>query len=323
VGCTSAQLRRNTLQQVGSLTNLQHQLVLNNLAAFACNPEAIPSQANVRAGATQVVDAGTGQVQYLAGMAGLLGLSRSHVDQWITAPVTDEVTLRLLRIAYRRSLGYAEDLYTDDFANRFAHRIKVQIVGLSDTALENAHLFARGPALPQILDRPGWTGDSQIGFPGNDPAVQRWQKDTTDIITTRSDRIVQRGEYLTPQTLVVAPALTDGQPTLGPDDEGTRVVVASPYAAEVRRQVLATNDCLLEIHPGWLSRGSKKDVPKCVCYVGHHRECGCDCYVWVLPQYRRDFEEFTLRILRLSSLVLDPFAGQNVGGVIYSPPVVR
>src|ERR1043166_5989704 len=127
-GCTSAQLRFNTVRQVSTLTRLQHQVVLDNLAAFSCNFDAIPFQANLRAGGTQVVDSGSVTAPYLhvSEILASLGLTRTAVDQWQMSPVTDETTLRLLRIAYRRSLGFAEDLYTYDFANRLAHRLKAQ-----------------------------------------------------------------------------------------------------------------------------------------------------------------------------------------------------
>jgi hypothetical protein len=321
-GCTSVQLRNNTVRQVGTLTHLQHQVVLNNMAAYTCNPDAIPFQANLRIGATQIVDsASTSMGRYIGEFTALLGLSRTAVNQWMTAPVTDEATLRLLRIAYRRSLGYEEDLYTDDLANRFAHRFKMQIAAMPDMAVENAHMFARGPALPQLLDRAGWKGETQPGFTGSDPSVNLWHKDTTDIISSNSDRIVQVGEVLTADNLTVAPLLTGGLPSLGPDEKTPRVVVATPYATEIRRQVLSLNNYLLEIHPGWFGLGQKRDVPKCACYVGHNRDCGCDRYVWVLPEGRREFEEFTLKILRISTMVPDINSAGYQGGVMYSPPI--
>lgn len=135
-GCTASQLRRDTLHQTRTVTDLHHQIVLNNLAAFACNPYAIPSQVNLRNGTAQVADSSSGTIEYVTGgIGGILGFGRANVLQWNTAPVTDETTLRLLRIAYRRSLGFADDLYTDDFANRVAHRLKVQMATTPDMVL--------------------------------------------------------------------------------------------------------------------------------------------------------------------------------------------
>jgi hypothetical protein len=242
VGCAGTQLRKTTVQQVGTITKLHHQIVLDNLAAFACNPDAIPSQAVLKSGATQLLNSGSLTGQYVTGGGGLLGLTLTAVDQWITAPITDETTLRILRIAYRRALGFDDNIYMNDFANRLAHRLKLQVPTLPDMALENAHMYARGPALPQLLDRPGWKGDNQLGFRGDDPTVQLWKKDTSDVISTSSDRIVQRGEILTPETLTVTPVLVDGQTVTWPGEQRPRVLVATPYTTEIRRQILALTD---------------------------------------------------------------------------------
>ena len=48
---------------------------------------------------------------------------------------------------------------------------------------------------------------------------------------------------------------------------------------------------------GWYYVGSKKDVPKCACYVGHH----CETYVWVMPEGRNDLAVFTMAALDLAT----------------------
>jgi hypothetical protein len=317
LGCTQGQLRHSTVGQITTLTELQHQIVLDNLAAFACNPETIPFQANLTQGTTQVVDVGAVSSQVLRSALLNLGLSRGVVDQWSMVPITDEATLRLLRVAYRRALGFDEDLYTDDFANQLAHRLKVIVTGAGDVSQANTIMYSRGPGLPQLLDRAGWKGEGQHGFKPDDLAVKRWKKDVTDIITLGSDRIIQDGERLTPDILTITPVLANGVPILAPGEKDPRVMVATPYATEVRRQVMSLNDYLLEIQPSWVHRGCKRDVPKCVCYVGHHKECHCDCWVWVADSDRASFEDFVLRTMRLSSLVPQP--NQGPGGAIYSP----
>jgi hypothetical protein len=321
-GCTNTQLRHSTVCQIKTLADLQHQIVLNNLAAFACDPNTIPSQANLTFGATQVIDSGTANTQVInSAMNSLLltlGLSRGIVDQWTSVPVTDEMTLQLLRVAYRRSLGIDEDLYTNDLANRLAHRLKWQLISTGDLGVANALMYARGPTLPQLLDRAGWSGDDEMGFKEGDPAVKLWKKDSHDIISLNSDRIVQRGEVLEEEILFVAPALVDGQPHIVEGEKSPRVKVATPYAAEIRRHVLSLNRCLLEIGCGWVGTGGKKDVPKCACHVGHY----CDCYVWILPEDQATFEEFTLKILRLSSLLQNTSTSSS-SGVMFSPIQTR
>lgn len=322
LGCTHVQLRNNTTKQVSTLTDLQHQIVLNNLAAFTCNPDTIPFQAAFTNGATQVADQGAAAVTFFEdNVTGSLGAQRNFVDQWSMVPITDEIVLRLLRIAYRRSMGFDEDLYTYDLANRVAHRLKGQIAVGPDVGVQNAMLFARGPALPNLLDRPGWRGDLNLGFRENDNALVRWQKDTQDIISSSSDRIVQVGERLTPDTLAVAPVLVGGLPYVPRGETAPRVKVATPYAAELRRQVLALNDYLLAIGPGWFGRAdNKKDIPHhCVCHVGHHKDCGCNCFVWVTPEGRGAFEDFTLRTLRLITIVRPETDIVGSQGIVFSP----
>ena len=317
-GCTNAQLRHSTVSQVTTLTELQQQLVLDNLAAFSCNPDTIPFQANLNAGTTQVVDAGAVSSQVIGSVLVNLGLSRGVVDQWSMVPVTDEVTLRLLRVAYRRAMGFDEDLYTEDLANRVAHRLKSYVPNSGDVSTSNSIMYARGPSLPQLLDRAGWNGDEYLGFKPDELAVKRWRKDTTDIIALNSDRIVQEGERLTPENLAVAPVIIEGMVYMPDGEKSPRVVVATPYAAEIRRQILSLNDYILEIQPGWLHCGSKRDVPKCVCFVGQHRECGSKCYVWVEQRDRAAFEDFVLRTMRLATIIMQPDGGAPQGA-IFSP----
>ena len=320
LGCTNTQLRHSTARQVNTLTDLQHEIVLDNLAAFTCNVDSIPFQANLNSGATQVVDTGAVGSQVIGSVAVNLGLSRGVVDQWGMTPVTDEVTLRMLRIAYRRALGFDEDLYTDDFANRVAHRLKSQLQFGGDVGLANSLMYARGPSLPQLLDRAGWKGENEVGFKTSDLAVRRWKKDTSDVITLGSDRIIQRGEILTDENLDMTPVMANGVPVVLPGEKDPRVLVATPYAAEVRRQVYAINNYLLDIYPGWLQQTGKKSmIPRCACYVGQHRECGCHCYVWVNPEDHAAFEDFTLRILRLINMIEQTEFGVANAGAIYSP----
>ena len=98
-------------------------------------------------------------------------------------------------------------------------------------------------------------------------------------------------------------------------------LLATPLAAELRRQVKEVNGDLLNIQSGrcrWFDCGSKKDVPDCACYVGHYNGCDCECYVWVLPEFRKEFEDFTLKILGFSDLIKETQV-MSIPGVRFSP----
>lgn len=52
------------------------------------------------------------------------------------------------------------------------------------------------------------------------------------------------------------------------------------------------------IHGGWIECGTKKDVPKHACWVGHY----CDRYVWVTPDCEQHLAQVTLAILDIATI---------------------
>jgi hypothetical protein len=58
-GCMSDRLRQRTVNQGGTLPELQYQQVLANLALFYANPSALPWHINLREGTTQITDSAT------------------------------------------------------------------------------------------------------------------------------------------------------------------------------------------------------------------------------------------------------------------------
>lgn len=353
-GCTHTQLRHSTGRQVNTLSDLQHQMVLDNLAAFNCNKFAIPSQVILRDGATQVTDSGTGGTQFITDWNVTLGASRTLVDQWGMVPVTDDTTLKLLQIAYRRAYGTNETLYENwtaekksDFANDLAHDLKKQTAPVDDLRTINEWVSdealnkdvrakaAEAKALREQANKTRAANGTLDEISKADKAAEAAEakarkldfkniKDSLDqIISSNAARIVQEGETLNDDNLVIAPVMKSGvdpQTGLpvyfeqGPDNK----LLATPIAAEVRRQVMAIAEDLGKVQPGWFGVGCKKDVPKCACYVGHHCDCEGDCYVWVIPERRAEFEQFTLKILNLSSRLKESQV-LSIPGVRYSP----
>jgi hypothetical protein len=146
-GCTHMQLRRSTVGQATTLTELQYQQVLNNLAMAYCDPYVLPSLIALKSGTTQTADTGTGGIlpsaEPNAVIAPAITGSRTIVEQWSTTPITDDTTLALLSMAYRRALGFAE-LMDKKQANELAHALIGQIPTTADSSLE-------GNVLAQIL----------------------------------------------------------------------------------------------------------------------------------------------------------------------------
>jgi len=91
--------------------------------------------------------------------------------------------------------------------------------------------------------------------------------------------------------------------------------VRSPLARDVCRQVGVIDRQLARIQPGWFHVGRRRDVPKNAGRVGQHG----GLYVWVDPDGRDALTEFTLTVMRISTLIreLPPQAG--AGQVRFSP----
>ena len=89
----------------------------------------------------------------------------------------------------------------------------------------------------------------------------------------------------------------------------------SPLAANVCRKIEMILDDLAEIRPGWFHVGSQLDVPKDACYVGR---CGA-CFVWVGPDGIDPLTEFTLTVLKISSLIKETETLISPGNVKFSP----
>jgi hypothetical protein len=89
----------------------------------------------------------------------------------------------------------------------------------------------------------------------------------------------------------------------------------SPLARDVARQMDAIGRELARIGPGWFGAGRKKDVPADACYVGRHG----DSYVWVCAEGREALTEFTLTVLRLSTIVKETQTLISPGSVKFSP----
>jgi hypothetical protein len=137
-GCTSDRLRTTTIRQATTLTDLQYQQILNNLAMFSQNPAALPWHVNIRDGSAQVADLGAltigGELTHTSKATPSLLGSRTVVEQWGMVPVTDDTELRLLRVAYRRALGYPDGLEDNDYelANDLAHEFKKQTADFNE-----------------------------------------------------------------------------------------------------------------------------------------------------------------------------------------------
>lgn len=144
-GCAYVQLRKSTLRQASTITELQYQQILNNLAMMSYDPFALPAMLALKNGTAQVADTGSAGVGLALGSgvstAPNLSATRSVVEQWGTSPLADDTTLRLLRRAYRAAMGSNEP-FSVEAANDLAHSLSAQIGTNADISTDSDTLKA-------------------------------------------------------------------------------------------------------------------------------------------------------------------------------------
>ncbi len=112
-GCTHVQLRRNTIRQSATLTDIYEQQVLDNLAMFVHDQGALPFFAYPNSGGSDVSDSLGGDWTLgfdRAGFAsGGLGQNsgRDMSESWVLTPVYDPRRLELMRCVYKQVVADA------------------------------------------------------------------------------------------------------------------------------------------------------------------------------------------------------------------------
>lgn len=120
-GCTHVQLRRSTIRQASTLTELQYQQVLDNLAMFACNPDSLPWHVKIKGGTVQITDLGASAVGGIFGSGDAatsvipsINAQRTRLGQWDIEPVVDSDELEMLRLAYRKAVTPFDQTVDED-----------------------------------------------------------------------------------------------------------------------------------------------------------------------------------------------------------------
>lgn len=113
LGCTHTALERRTVKQASTLTDLQYQQVLDNLAMLACTPDTMPWHLKLNGGLVQIADQGNAgfEANLASGISDGVknifspsaGAQRGVVGQWDLDPAVEADELALLAIAYRKA----------------------------------------------------------------------------------------------------------------------------------------------------------------------------------------------------------------------------
>ncbi len=111
-GCTHNQLRRSTLNTSSTLTEMQYQQVLDNLAMFVQNSGSLPFFALNSKGNVQISDslAANGSLNFsprafTTGMLGLGPASRAITENWDLQPTLTPNKLLKMRCLYQAAVG--------------------------------------------------------------------------------------------------------------------------------------------------------------------------------------------------------------------------
>ncbi|MBY0228372.1 MAG: hypothetical protein K2W96_03735 [Gemmataceae bacterium] len=410
-GCTHIALERRTVKQASTLTDLQHQQVLDNLAMFACNPDALAWHVKLKDGVVQIAD--QGGAGFTADIATAMGgeptrllpsasAQRGILNQWNVEPAVGSDELELLTLAYRKAvnptderigkdlrfaiwklvvtydiapgvdvlLDIIQDAVTDEFEG-----LQQELAGVAvDASLTPVIQHERtrlGEALSKLKEavekqRPG--EDHQVGklvdeavaqLTSTRSVLESWKPAVRKEAQTVFDKIIRRISLIKKEEGTVKKDIENLNPAEArkkelerrrspfwaqfrpkedppyPDVRFIRLVGSSKYLLpqakakpqmrnpglidQAEEKVTALKSLLEEkaFQSPWFISGGKKDVPKCACHVGHYCACGCECYVWVLPDRRQVLKEFTLVILALAPIEAQDVTGGR--GAAFSP----
>jgi hypothetical protein len=112
-GCNQIQLRRNALQQAQSASDLKAQQVLDNLAMFIADPQAMPSFSEPDQGTVLVETTGTINLSLAWTPLGVLvpsswspSVQRRFNSNWVLRPIVSPDQLSAMRCIYQMAIGF-------------------------------------------------------------------------------------------------------------------------------------------------------------------------------------------------------------------------
>jgi hypothetical protein len=153
-GCTSAQLRKDTAREARTLSQIYEQQVLDNLAKFVYDLNAMPHFALADGGSVQVQDQlnGNGSASWTKGgplnAAGFqIGGQRQLTDSWTTTPISDPRKLELMRCAYQRAVSGALCYGQDYECKNCEQLVRLFYTGNAGSSIEAERRNLKPPAV--------------------------------------------------------------------------------------------------------------------------------------------------------------------------------
>lgn len=119
LGCTHIQLRKNTVRQAATVSDIYQQQVLDNLAKFASDPNAMPHFAIATGGINDVDDSINGGFNLRWNFTRFIGAdtggtgTRTMSENWSLTTVSDPRKLELMRCAYQNAVSGCRGVSVD------------------------------------------------------------------------------------------------------------------------------------------------------------------------------------------------------------------
>ena len=332
-GCSHLKLQRNTIGQGSTLTDIQYQQVLDNLAMFACNSDSLAWHIKINGGVVQVADQGSGFLGTNLGGPGIFapnfGIQRNVLNQWNVDPVIESDDLELLQLAYCKAINPADmdgsikrEIY-EKIGDLCANFHIVLTRQLAFDMIETKKLHASAAEQPR-LDR--LHRELEKLYVQIDALSEKAQEYDPDKMFARGAEVPTKLEFLKEEAVRLTSEVTHGavEPVRAFRRPGRNVGLVEQAQDKIEALVKLVEE-LDEGAPSpfsmpWISQGCRGDIPPCACLVGHYRGCGSECYVWIRPEQMKQFRDFILIVLSLAPPSSQDSASTPVGiGAANSP----
>ena len=311
-GCGSIQLQRSTIRQARTLSDLQYQQVLDNLAMFSCNSDALAWHLKIRGGLVQVTSQGvagiTAQVLGAAELFPSAEGSQAVVGQWDVDPTVEAGELRTLQLAYQIAIAPGHPVVVNKIYQQICELAVTQhVVPSREVAfamLDNFKQWASPEKqneldlallhLKHVYDR--------IEELASHPTVQRQQiLPQQGAVSNVTELEFQKQQVIGMLSgvceLKYVPIYVERRP-----ERNVAVIEQAQDKIEALYELVEQPEdgAINPFTTRWVNYGCKRDVPKCVCYVGRYKGCQGDCYAWVPDIQQAALRDFMLIVLRLA-----------------------
>jgi hypothetical protein len=286
-GCQSNQTRRNSNELISTTSALYYQQVIDNLAITGGQPGSLPffgipaqsSDTNTRtfsAGYTPNWDLISGLFVFDKQSATFQG-QLANAEAFQLQPVFDPDKLMLMQIAFRMATGDTTLTVRETYRVTEFYAARHDSLGLNDIyyhAITNKNLADQRSKVYRLFAK-----------------TQEKDKAANEVNAKEKELQQSSGK--------------DAEAAKRAFNEASARITAARREVEAAKRDLRVDDREYDlpdhdVRPAqWLAIANRKrDLPKCICYSAH---CG---YVWVavLPEFQKDFSDFTAAILDLASI---------------------